>query len=123
MKVFKTKSFEQWAKKLKITDSKLKTIITEMEQGLVDANLGQCLYKKRIAVPGRGKSGGTRTIIAYKRTEKAFFIYGFSKNEKENINLKEKEALIKYASILMELNTQHMQQAILGKEIIEVSYE
>ena len=123
MKVFKTKSFAQWAKGLRVTDAKLSAAVTEMEQGLIDASLGHGLYKKRIAVPGKGKRGGARTIVAYKQAEKAFFIYGFAKNEKDNIDAKEKEALVKYASILVGLDARQMKQTTLGGELIEVNHE
>ena len=123
MKVFKTKSFAQWAKGLKITDAKLSAAVTEMEQGLIEASLGHGLYKKRIAVPGKGKRGGARTIVAYKQAEKAFFIYGFAKNEKDNVDAKEKEALVKYASVLVSLDARQMKQTTLGGELIEVNHE
>ncbi len=74
-------------------------------------------------MPGKGKRGGARTIVAYKHGEKAFFIYGFAKNEKENLHAKEKEALVKYASVLIGLDARQMKQAILGAELIEVSHE
>ncbi len=71
----------------------------------------------------RAKGNGARTIIAYKHREKAFFIYGFAKNEKDNIDAKEKEALIKYASILVGLDARQMKQTTLGGELIEVNHE
>jgi len=49
-----------------------------MEQGLVDADLGGHVMKKRVALPGRGKSSGARTNIACQVEDKAFFIYGFA---------------------------------------------
>ena len=48
-----------------------------MECGLIDADLGGNLYKQRAAVPGHGKSGGTRTIIATRFAGVLFFLYGF----------------------------------------------
>jgi hypothetical protein len=34
--------------------------IAEMAAGLIDADLGGSVYKKRVPLPGRGKSGGAR---------------------------------------------------------------
>ena len=33
--------------------------------------------KKRVALPGHGKRGSLRTLVAFQLDEKAFFIYGF----------------------------------------------
>lgn len=38
-----------------------------MIDGLVDADLGGGVLKKRVALPGRGKRGGARTLVATKR--------------------------------------------------------
>jgi hypothetical protein len=47
--------------------------------GLIDADLGGHIVKKRVALPGRGKSGGARTLLAYRLGDRAFFVYGFAK--------------------------------------------
>ncbi len=52
---------------------------------LRSSNVGGYVYKKRVALPGRGKRGGARTLIAFKRGAAAFFIYGYPKNERANI--------------------------------------
>jgi hypothetical protein len=123
MQIFKTRDFARWAKKMKLSNSKLVSVITEMEQGLIDAELGKHLYKKRIALQNAGKRGGVRTIIAYKDQDKSYFIYGFSKNEKENISPAEKEAFRKYANLLINMNSKQLHNAIVGGEIIEVNHE
>lgn len=50
-----------------------------MERGLIDADLGGGVYKKRIALPGRGKRGITRTLIATNRANRWIFLTGFEK--------------------------------------------
>lgn len=55
-----------------------------MERGLIDADLGGHVVKKRVGIGGRGKSGGARTIIAYQISDKAIFVYGFAKNARGN---------------------------------------
>ena len=52
---------------------------------MVDADLGGGVIKQRIARPDQGKSGGFRSIILYRVQKRAFFEYGFPKNERENI--------------------------------------
>ena len=63
-----------------IDDDALASAVSEMEHGLIDAKLGGQVVKKRVALPGRGKRGGSRTLVAFKQGGKAFFIYGFAKN-------------------------------------------
>lgn len=55
------------------------------------------MVKKRVAVGGRGKSGGVRTLLAYKVDDKAFFVYGFAKNARANISANELKALKRLA--------------------------
>ncbi len=57
-----------------LTDAVLVTAIEEINAGLVEANLGGEVYKKRIAMPGRGKRGSSRTILAFRQNDKAYFI-------------------------------------------------
>lgn len=92
MRVFKNKVFAKWADKEGLTDKALIAAIAEIEQGLIDADLGGGVFKKRIAT-AKGKSGGGRTLIAYRVADKAFFVYGFTKNAKANITATELKAL------------------------------
>ena len=66
MRVLKTRGFERFAKSEGITDVQLVAAIKAAERGLIDADLGGGIIKLRIARPGKGKSGGFRTLIAYK---------------------------------------------------------
>lgn len=84
-RILKTRLFCRWMKKVALEDEALCKAIAEMERGLIDANLGGQLYKKRVSLPGRGKRGSTRTLIATNRTNRWIFIFGFEKNEKENL--------------------------------------
>lgn len=95
MRVFKSKWIHRWAQKEDLSDGAFWQAAKEVREGNVEADLGRSLCKKRIARRGKGKSGGYRTILAYKKPddERILFIYAFSKNEKSNINDKEKEAL------------------------------
>ena len=85
MRIFKLKQFARWAKKQGLSDDILKNAIAEIDKGLVDADLGGNIYKKRIAAKGKGKSGGVRTILTYSQANKTFYLYGFEKSDKDNI--------------------------------------
>ena len=82
----KNKHFTRWTKKQGISDAMLKEAIKEFESGLFEANLGNHLFKKRIASPGRGKSGGSRTILFYQKGKKLIFCFGFEKNQQSNLS-------------------------------------
>lgn len=51
-------------RKLHCSDEMMAVACAEIAAGLTDADLGSNLYKKRIPIEERGKSGGLRTIIA-----------------------------------------------------------
>ncbi len=85
MRILKTKSFSRWARRSGIADSRLTMAVDEMRRGLVDADLGGGLLKKRVARPGEGKSGGYRTLLASNRRDRWVFLFGFGKSELENI--------------------------------------
>lgn len=123
MLIFKTRYFSRWAKKMNVSDSRLAKAIAEMEAGLIEVELSKNLYKKRIALQTRGKRGGGRTIIIYKKQEKVFFIYGFAKNEKENISTIETEAFKRYGDILLNMDQKQLNDAIIDHEIMEVKNE
>src|SRR6187399_734222 len=86
MRVFKTRTFIRWARREGVTDDLIRKAVSEVEAGLIDADLGSCLYKKRVGLKGQGKRGGARTLLAYQIKNEIFFIYVFMKSEKENIN-------------------------------------
>ena len=77
----KTKWFNKWAKKQKISDEKLLESIDNIENNLSSVNLGGGLYKVRVSGENSGKSSSYRTIVVYKALERAVMVYGFKKNE------------------------------------------
>ena len=120
MKIYKNKVFSKWALKAGLIDKMLVTAVVEMEGGLVDAELGGHIFKKRVAIGGRGKSSGVRTLLAYKINNKAFFIYGFEKSARTNITNDELKALKLYAKILLKFNDKELKQAVENGVLIEV---
>lgn len=57
--VLKTRRFSRWMRKTQLDDSMLCEAVNEMENGLVDADLGGNVFKKRIACPGEAKAGAS----------------------------------------------------------------
>ena len=73
MRAFKTKAFARWAAGEGLGDEALAVAAAEMERGLIDARLGGQVVKKRVALAGRGKRGGARTLVAFRAAERAVF--------------------------------------------------
>jgi hypothetical protein len=86
MRIFKTKWFARYAKRERIEDSALREAVERAEKGLVDADLRGGLIKQRVARTGQGRSGGYRTIMVYRAADRAVFLYGFAKSERDNID-------------------------------------
>ena len=118
--IYKTKVFDRWANEQGLTDQSLCQAIREMIAGLIDADLGGGLYKKRVARTGKGKSGGFRTLVATNRGDLWIFVFGFAKNERDNINKKEKDALKKLANYYLSLSLEALLKAQQSIELIEV---
>lgn len=123
MRIFKNKDFNKWAAKEGIDDSALVNAVDEMERGLINADLGGHVFKKRVGIEGRGKSGGVRTLLAYKLNDKAFFIFGFAKNARSNISTKELKALKLYAKELLGYGDRKLEQAKANDVLIELEVE
>ncbi len=119
--VFKTRSFARSMKKSELSDADLWSAVEEMDQGLIDADLGGDIFKKRVALPGRGKRGGVRTIVATKMAGRWFFLYGFKKNERSNIDKDELKALQEVAKDLLGFDDRQLDIALAAGEILEVS--
>lgn len=86
IRIFVTKSFDRRARKADLLDRALVDAVMRAERGLVDAHLGRFLIKQRIARDGQGRSGGYRTIIAYRKGDIAVFIFAFAKSDQDNLS-------------------------------------
>ena len=78
------------------------------------------MVKKRVALAGRGKRGGARTIVANNLADRWFFLYGFGKNERANINRDELKLFQEVARDVLEFSDQQLQVAISKGEMTEV---
>jgi hypothetical protein len=121
MAIYKTRWFDRWANKQQLDDASLCNAVREMTEGLYDADLGGGLVKKRIARSGQGKRSGFRTLIATNKDDGWFFVYGFPKNERSNIDKREEEALKMLASKLLSLTPEAIDRATQANELIEVN--
>lgn len=111
----KTKWFNKWAKKNSISDDALIKTLEAISNNLNVVNLGGGLYKVRTPRIGRGKSGGYRTLVVYKEMDRAIFVYGFSKAERDNLDTKELGYFKKLAKDLLQIGIEEfLRQEELG---------
>ena len=123
MRVLATRSFARFAKSERIDDERLADAIARAERGLIDADLGGGLIKQRIARPGKGRSGGYRTLIAYLRDERAVFLFGFAKSDRDNIDKGQIEDLKSAARELLERSDSTIAEDLRSQALFEVPYE
>ena len=123
MRVFKTRAFNRWAEKAGVSDTALLKAVADIEQGLVDVDLGRNLFKQRVALPGRGKSGSTRTLLATRFAGTLYFLFGFEKKDRDNITQCELGIYQSLASALVVLDDNQIDAALKASEIMEVKYE
>jgi hypothetical protein len=120
MRLFKSKSFSKFAQKERLSDAVLCSVIKEVEAGKIDADYGGGVIKQRIARAGAGKSGGYRSIILYRRGERAFFEYGFAKNAQSNIDASDERDLKVLAKVLLTVSNAEIEKLLEQRVYQEV---
>jgi hypothetical protein len=123
MKVFKTRVFDRWAGKAGVTDAALLKAVADIERGLIDADLGGNLFKQRVAQPGRGKSGSTRTLLATRFDGALYFLFGFEKKDRASITQRELVIYQSLANTLLTLDNDQIQTAMKTNQLMEVQHE
>ena len=120
MRVFKTKEFGRFSRKEKIANKILCDAVARAERGLIDADLGGGLIKQRVARLGQGRSGGFRTLLAYRTQTRSVFVYGFAKSERSNIEPDEQVFWRKVADGYLALSEDAIEAAITTDDLMEV---
>lgn len=103
-----------------ISDAALCDAVARAESGLVDADLGRGVIKQRLARPGQGKSGGFRSIILFRRGARAFFVFGFAKNTRDNIDAAELQAFRRLADEVLGYDDATLALAMANGTMTEV---
>lgn len=118
--VYETRWFRRWARKAGVTRLALCDAVREMRAGLYGGNLGGGLFKKRIGRSGQGKSGGFRILVASNKKTRWVFMFGFSKNERGNMDEDELVALKTLAAHMLSLSEESLGKARRAGELMEV---
>jgi hypothetical protein len=120
LRILKLAAFDKFAQKQDIPDDALHDAVERAEKGLIDADLGDGVIKQRIARKGEGKRGGFRTVIIFRSMERAFFVYGFAKNERDNIPKNDVTTIKKLAPFLLDLPENGVDELIKDGAYLEV---
>jgi hypothetical protein len=120
LRIFKNAWFGRFARREKIKDAVLKDAIARAERGIIDAELGGGVIKQRIARPGQGRSGGYRSIIIFQKGERAIFVYGFAKSDREDIEPDELVGFKKLAKEWFTFSDQKIDALIKNQELTEI---
>jgi hypothetical protein len=123
VRTFKTKWLARFARREGIADKSLREAIERAERGLIDADLGGGLIKQRVARQGQGRSGGYRMMIAYRTNDLAVFLFGFAKNDLENIDRDDLLTARKIAADWLAADDERLKRAIAEGEIQELSHD
>lgn len=120
MRVYATKQFARFARKVRLAASSLIEAAGAVMRGDYDANLGGGVYKQRIARAGGGKSGGFCAILFFRRGGRVFLAHGFAKNEKASLSPAELTALKRLADVMLGFSDREINAAVTAGELIEV---
>jgi hypothetical protein len=124
VRIFKSRWFQRFTRKEGTADAVLREAITRAEKGQIDADLGGGVIKQRIAKPGQGRSKGYRTIIFFRRGTfpggRAFFVYGFAKSQRANIDDDEKVQFKEAAKHVLALTEQQLAELLKRGDFLEV---
>jgi hypothetical protein len=123
VQIFKLKTFARFARRERISDVSLYDAIDRAERGLVDADLGGGLIKQRVARPGQGKRGGYRVIVGVRSKLRAVFLFGFAKNELDNIDDDQLATLRETAALWLAADAQKIERALKDELLIEVRHD
>ena len=120
MHIFRTRWVTRFARRERLTDSLLCEAVDRAARGLVDADLGGGIIKQRVARQGQGRSGGYRMLIAYRTADRAVFLYGFAKRERDNIGSDELATLRDIGASWLAADAAQIEQALVDGTLAEV---
>jgi hypothetical protein len=123
LRIFKSRWFQRFARKEGIADEDLVEAVERAEKGQMGADLGAGVIKQRIARAGQGKSKGYRTIIFFRRGERALLVYGFAKSQVANVDGGETRRFKEAAKIVLTLTEEQLAVGLERGDFVEVDGE
>lgn len=120
MRIYKNSWFDRFARKNNIKDGDLIKVVERAKKGLIDADLGGSVIKQRISRKGQSSSRGYRAILLFRRCSQCFFVYGYSKNERNNIDVDEEREFKRLAELVFSISEQQLKELVRTSDMIEV---
>jgi hypothetical protein len=121
VRIFKTRTLAKFTRQNGIIDATLVAAVENAMRGLIDADLGGHIIKQRVARPGQGKRGGFRMLIGF-RSDLAIVLFGFAKNERENIDGDQLKTLREIVATWFAADEKKIAQALADGILIEVHH-
>jgi hypothetical protein len=121
LRIFVTRWFVRFARRERIAHADLREAVRRAERGLLDADLGGGVIKQRIARAHEGKSGGFRSIVLFRKGDRAFFVYGFAKSARATIRPDELLGFKRLAAEMLSYDDAALAKAVAGGALEEVS--
>ena len=112
----------RFARKAQIADATLCEAVRNAEQGLIDADYGGGVIKQRLPRYNEGKSGGYRSVVLFRKQERSFFVYGFAKNEQDNISESDERDFKELAQALLGASDAEVESLVRASKYVEVKY-
>lgn len=120
-RIYKNRWFAKFASREMISDASLVAAVQQADSGLIDADLGSGLLKLRVARDGGGKSGGYRTLLFFRQSDRAVFAFGFAKSNKANLDAVELRTFRKAAKIILGLSQAQIDSEVDAGRLFEVN--
>jgi hypothetical protein len=119
VRIFKTRTLAKFTRQNGIADASLVAAVDRAIRGSIDADLGGHIIKQRVARPGQGRRGGFRLLIGF-GSHRSVFLFGFAKNERENIEDAELMTLRDIAATFLKADDDKIAQALKDGTLVEV---
>ena len=117
------KAFARYARRMRISNAILLEAANRARRGLIDADLGGGLIKQRLPRPGQGRSGGFRSLMAYRDGERIVFLHAFAKSDLDNVDPDLQAFWRQAAGGLLAMNDAALQLALELGDMLEISYD
>lgn len=126
MRVFVVPQVARWMRKERLPEAALCQAAREVAAGRLgagEADLGELLFKKRIARPGGGKRGGYRAILACRRpgTRRVLFAYAWAKNAAATLTPDGQAALARVAAAFLDAADAEVAALLAGNDVMELN--
>jgi hypothetical protein len=125
VRVFAVPQVTRLLRKERLPDAALCAVAREVVEGRLgagEADLGDGLWKKRLARPGSGKSGGYRAVVAYRRprSDRVLFAFLFAKSAASTLTPAGHEALARTAAAFIGATEAQLEALLEAEDVREV---